>query len=188
MIIGFGYRAGSGKDTACAHLATNFRATTQLAFADPLKKAAQQIFGFSHAQVFGDLKEVVDPFWGFTPRFALQKMGTEAMKGVFGPGLWVESMRRHMDKAAHLGTKHFVFSDVRFPAEADWILGLGGVLVRLDRNNSGAGTHASETAMDDYPHWDYVWDNNGTLPELRAKLNKLGLYYGLTTDNLELMP
>ena len=46
-------------------------------FADPLKNAIGEIFGFSYEQLHGKEKEIVDPFWGVTPRELFQKIGTE---------------------------------------------------------------------------------------------------------------
>ena len=97
-LIGITGEARSGKDTIAKHLWAEY-GFTRIAFADPLKLAAQQMFGLSHAQTWDDsLKEVVIPHWGMTPRKIFQLMGTEASKPVFGEDVWVKRWLMEPDR------------------------------------------------------------------------------------------
>ena len=94
MIIGITGLIGSGKDTV-----TNFfvnRGCVRDSFASPLKDVCASIFGWERADLEGDtvdsrdFRETPDMFWtrklgidNFTPRLALQLMGTEVMRNHF---------------------------------------------------------------------------------------------------------
>jgi hypothetical protein len=54
-ILGFMGEAGSGKDF-CSDWVINNKKFTKVAFADPIKRFCQEIFGFSDAQLWGDTK------------------------------------------------------------------------------------------------------------------------------------
>lgn len=160
-VIGLGFRARAGKDTVASVIARVHNASI-IAFADPLKGAAKVIFGWTDKHVYGDLKEIVDPFWGFTPRWALQKLGTEAVREVIGQDVWERAARRRIEASVD----HVIVTDVRFPNEAKMIKDLGGELWHIDRSCLPQATHVSETAMERWTQWDRVLRNNGTLADL----------------------
>lgn len=58
MIIGIAGLAGSGKDTVCDILRHYSVIDSRYAFADPLKKAVNALFGWGEKHAFGDQKEV----------------------------------------------------------------------------------------------------------------------------------
>jgi len=63
MIVGLGFRAGSGKDTVANYLIDkyNFKKTSM---AESIKEGiGRGVFGFTDEQLYGDLKEIVDEFW-----------------------------------------------------------------------------------------------------------------------------
>jgi hypothetical protein len=162
MIIGLIGYARSGKDTCAKFLAEEGFAVTH--FADALKRAAHEIFGFTDEQLFGSLKETVDPFWGFSPREALQKLGTEGGRKVFGESLWINSWRRSMEEG-----KSYAVADVRFPNEANAITEAGGHLVRVVRPGvAPINAHESEIALDGW-YLPEIY-NGGTLEDLRANV------------------
>ena len=178
-IIGLGYKAKSGKDTLAGMLARG-HGFMHFSFAEPLKKVCAGVFGFTNAQVYGGLKEAIDEFWGFAPRKAMQLVGTECFKPVFGDDVWVRAMERHIFDPAWPYSPRVVgvvISDVRFRVEAEAIKRWGGKVVRVDRHSAGASggvaNHASETELDTYADWDAVIDNNGTLEDLEAKAAEL---------------
>ena len=166
MIIGLGYKARSGKDTVAEYLVKN-HGYFRRAFADSLKEACKAIFHLSDEQVYGDLKEVKDEFWGTTPRDILQRVGTEALRMGYHPDVWVMSLKRFILDS---NCPNWVISDVRFPNEAEAIKELGGIVVRVDREKrddiSAGYKHPSEISMDQYEGWDRVLDNNGHLSQL----------------------
>ncbi len=149
MILGFSGKKYSGKTTAAKYLEKKY-GFISLALADPLKIAAREIFDLSDEETDGDLKEVINPFWQMTPRQIMQKMGTEAMRGAFGPDLWVNALFKQMERYKHA---NFAISDVRFQNEADAIRARGGYVVRIERpmlTSYNPDTHASETELDGY--------------------------------------
>lgn len=76
ILIGLVAPKRSGKDTAANYLCSSY-GFKKYNFADPLKRGIGEIFGLTYNQLDGDEKEIIDPFWGVTPRELLQKIGTE---------------------------------------------------------------------------------------------------------------
>ena len=54
----------------------NYGFTKTPALADPFKKMACEWFGWNDRHLNGDLKEEIDPVWGFSPRQFFQVFGT----------------------------------------------------------------------------------------------------------------
>jgi hypothetical protein len=59
-VLGIWGHARSGKDTVHEIIAETRAGTQRFSFVDPFKKFCQQVYGFSHAQLWGDLKDVPD--------------------------------------------------------------------------------------------------------------------------------
>lgn len=179
ILIGLAGRAGSGKDTFADAL-YDHHAFVKTSFAAPLKLAAQAIFGFSSEQLNDrNLKEAVSDYWGFSPRQALQKLGTEGVRDVFGDSTWMKrwALTYHTMK----DTDHIVVTDVRFNNEAEMIRSLGGTIIHIVRpsNPFGIGTaHRSEQGVN-HVIGDLVVENDGTLKELQD------CAIGIVTDMLE---
>ena len=170
MIIGVSGRARAGKDAVAEHLVAvhGFR---RRAFADALKAGAKAVFGWDDDHVYGGLKNVVDRYWGFSPRWALQKMGTEAMRDHVADDIWIRALRRHMIDNPW---PKWVIPDVRFTNEIKAIRDWGGVLWRLERPGiDDVGAHVSETELDGYRGWDRVIVNEGTLQDLYRRVDDL---------------
>jgi len=169
MIIGFGYKARSGKDTAAGYLRDHF-GFTPVAFADSLKRACAEIFGLSQEQLYGDQKEAEDPYWRDTPRNILQKVGTECLRRGYDENVWIHSLGRKVKREPD---RNWVITDVRFPNEANAVKDWGGKVVQVSRPSApGIATnlHASEVSMIEYEGWDYTLLNSSDLPALYANL------------------
>lgn len=166
MLIGIGYRARAGKDTAADWLVRE-HGFAKAAFADSLKAAAREIFGWDDRHLYGQLKEVTDPYWGFSPRWALQRLGTEGVRDVIGQDTWVKSLMRRLDR---LGPR-VVIVDVRFPDEARAISAAGGRVWQVTRPGLPEASHASELAMAGYRDWDLVIGNDASLDDLYVNLD-----------------
>lgn len=172
-LIGIAGKARSGKDTIAKHLWAEHE-FTRIAFADPLKAAAKSIFGLTDAQTWGDtLKEVVIPYWGMSPRQMFQLLGTEAVKGTFGPDTWVK--RWAINYNLLKDTDHIVVPDVRTDLEAQAILNLGGVIISVHRDVGGLSgepaLHSSEGGLLDPA--DFTVLNNGTLAWLHEQIDTI---------------
>jgi hypothetical protein len=90
----------------------------------------------------------------------LQRLGT-GVRDLIGADVWVDLAFKAIPDGARV-----VFTDVRFPNEAEAIRNLGGQVWRVTRPNVGpANGHASETALDDY-EFDVTIRNDGDLSQL----------------------
>lgn len=97
-----------------------------------------------------------------TPRILLQLIGTECFRNIIHVNTWVNALMSEYDSE-----KSWVVTDVRFPNEAKAIKDANGILIRINRiQYNNIAPHESETALDDYNHFDYVIDNNGSLENL----------------------
>ena len=181
MIIGITGKKRSGKDTIADYL-IDTRAFGGYKFATPIKNAVADIFLWDDRWVNGEFKETVDPRWGISPRQAQQVMGTELFRErmpevledfstLIGSDIWVKRFQYWYEGLP----EHFnvVVSDVRFKNEAAIITAMGGKIIRVKRDVLESNdTHASEVEMEMIePH--YVVVNNGTIPELHAKISIL---------------
>lgn len=129
-IIGICGPKGSGKTTAAKALQDIgfFR----MAFADPLKEALKIMCLFSDEQMYGsqEVKQTVDERWGFTPRYAMQQLGTEFGRDVLGEDHWIKHLLFRVKALSQIDPEHpIVIEDVRFVNEADAIHALGGRVI-----------------------------------------------------------
>ena len=198
MIIGLVGFIGSGKGTVGDILES--QGFSKDSFAKPLKDACSIMFGWPREMLEGDTevsrkwREEPDSFWSekfgytFTPRLALQLMGTEAGRNVFHQDVWVISL---LNRAKG---KDVVVTDVRFKNEINYIQQNGGVIVRVRRGeepewyklaeDAAAGFSSAIMGMKDkgihQSEWDwigsefnYTIDNDGTVNELGNKVKEL---------------
>jgi len=203
MIIGLVGYIGSGKGTV-ADILTRHHGFVKESFADAVKDAIAPIFGWERQMLEGDTKEsrkwreAPDEWWSekfgkpFSPRLALQLMGTESGRNVFHTDVWVLSLLRRIDPA-----KNYVIADVRFPNEINLIREHGGKVVRVKRDeepewfttaeayNVSTDWDGSLQTMRDYPevHYsEFAWigkkmdeeiTNSTTLESLEEKVASL---------------
>lgn len=157
MIVGLGYQKGSGKDTL-ADLMVKHLGYKKISFADPLKRGLMEMLGLSHEQVYGSQKEVVDHYWGRSPREMLQFVGTDLMRRQFDASVWVRSTLRAIEREPQT---NWVVPDCRFPNEGLAISAMGGILVKVERPalvTNHLSKHDSET-QGRLIDWDYVINN-----------------------------
>ncbi len=175
MLIGLVGRKRSGKDTAAAFLSKEgFRIVK---FAHGIKvmlSALLKALDFSdrniNRMIEGDLKEVpCDVLCGKSPRFFMQHLGTEFGRDIIGENFWVNITMEECKKYPDV-----VISDCRFPNEAEAIKEVGGILIRICRDNKrdGSGYHLSEEFCDKL-HVDFELDNNGTLEEMAEGIKQI---------------
>lgn len=188
MIVGFSGYLRSGKDTAAQALIAD--GYEHRSFAKALKDMAYNLNPIiATREVWNEdgpdrwrtevlrLQAVVDECgWEMAKdrfseiRALLQRMGTDAGRKVLGENIWVNTALRglsNINRIAAADDPDVVFTDVRFPNEADGIAALGGLVIRINRPGfePGPDAHISETALDDYP-FDVVIDNTGGIDDL----------------------
>lgn len=121
-LIGIHGPLNGGKDTVADYiLAKSSNAFGRYAFAGPIKQACMIMFGFTKEQLEDRvLKEQVDEFWGFTPRKAMQLLGTEYGRNMLRKDVWIRRGElQHLNNLKEgRGT---IITDVRFDNEADWL-------------------------------------------------------------------
>jgi hypothetical protein len=141
MIIGVCGFIGSGKDTIADYL-TNFYEFRRESFANSLKDAVAQVFGWDRTMLEGRTKqarewrEQVDPWWAerlnmpnLTPRWVLQYWGTEVCRRAFHDDIWIASLENKLRNSKD----DVVISDCRFPNEIKSIKDAGGIVIRVVR-------------------------------------------------------
>lgn len=205
MIVGLLGFINSGKGTVASHLVNknNFR---QDSFATSLKDACAVMFDWPRHLLEGDTKEsrewreIVDPWWSeqlgipnFSPRLALQVIGTDALRNNFHEDIWFLTLQNRIRKNPN---QHVVISDVRFPNEIKFIQEQGGVLVKINRGPApvwyetailaNRGNSLAKEAMTKtyssahFSEWawvgskvDFELNNDGTLEFLEAQVSEV---------------
>jgi hypothetical protein len=183
--------AGSGKTTVAAFLRRHTPNITELTFAAPLKTiclragrlllppdaAASLTADHFHDPVLKATPLEVDGHErgrsGLTPRAIMQVLGTDILRDVLGPDVFIGPVLAGAARAA-AAKQHIVVSDVRFANEmgtAGVLAALGFRVVRLrivrKEASVGGGAHASEKEASSLPV-DAVVPNNGTMEELEG--------------------
>lgn len=169
--IGLTGRAQAGKDTAAAALTD--LGWVRIAFADGVRDMAYAIDPL--VQIGGitrRLASVVEARgWDAAKqhpdvRRFLQRLGTDGVRNHLGDHQWI-------DLAMRKATGPTVFTDIRFPNEADAVKAAGGIIVRITRLDlADIPAHVSETAMDNYPV-DTEILNAGAPADLHAAIRGL---------------
>ena len=136
-IVGF---IGSGKDTVADYL-VNFHRFKRESFANSLKDAVSDVFGWDRELLEGRTKEsrewreTKDEWWSkrlkqdITPRWVLQYWGTEVVRKGFHDDMWVASLENRLRNTKD----DIVITDCRFPNEIKAIKAVGGEVIRIKR-------------------------------------------------------
>ena len=176
-IIAFGYKKGSGKNTAGKFLSTHLKITAghlkvkQISFAAKLKDISHQLYGWAgvrpgvYYETHWDRKEVVLPKLGLSPRDTWILIGNK-MREMYAD-TWI--------KFALFGVNAdiLIITDLRFINEADQVVAAGGCVARIIRDGLPQGTDPAEVELDSWSGWKYTIDNNGTFQELHTQIEKI---------------
>jgi hypothetical protein len=201
-LVGF---IGSGKDTVAKMLAS--KDCVQDSFASPLKDLCASVFGWDRSLLEGDtiesrdFRETPDVFWtrklnidNFTPRLALQLLGTDVMRNHFDKDIWLNSLEYRIRKR-HAEETCVVISDARFRNELSLIHQMNGVIIWVQRGDLPEWYDIAKTAYDNavnrkimqtryrdihesewnwagYPV-DYIINNNGSIEDLQKQVSEL---------------
>lgn len=110
---------GSGKDEVAKILINKF-GYKKLAFANLLKDTLASLLDWPRDGLEGttpeqrEWREKIDPKYGFSPRQALQKVGTELLRDQLYKNIWVDAVLRQIAKSKHA---KFVITDCRYANE-----------------------------------------------------------------------
>lgn len=121
-VIGLLGGAASGKSTIGDYLVHKYGAR-KYSFAFPLKEIVRRAFDLTDNQVFGSqpFKETVDPRYNVSPRWLLQRLGTEGIRSVLGEDFWWQNC---LDRLAEDDPTIAVIEDFRFQNEVNGFLSL----------------------------------------------------------------
>lgn len=199
MIVGLVGFIGSGKGTA-GEILENF-GFEQVSFASAVKDVTAIMFGWDRTMLEGKTdhsrawREKEDSFWSkrmnrpFSPRLALQLMGTEVGRQTFDQNFWVSRLEASLNS-----NKNYVITDVRFQNEIEFVHNKNGIVIEIQRglkpnwytiaNQANKGSSKAENFMktnvevhESEWRWiggqiDHVIDNDGTVDELKEKVLK----------------
>lgn len=159
LLIGLGHKKQSGKDTFAKFLKDHLSGYTwTTAFALPLKMQVAAACGIS-------LEELEQNKAIFRP--ILQWWGTEfRRKYQKNDNYWINEMEKCYQEVS---CKNFIITDCRFRNEATYIKAKGGILINVRRTTGELDSHGSECDLDQYEHWDYNVNNDGSLEELEKQ-------------------
>lgn len=185
-LLGICGRMQSGKDTLGEYLVRE-QDYRRMAFADKVKEAVVAFDPLMQAGELGGVirlssyrmpyetpVELCNRIKNTVPelRRAMQAMGDEVGRQLFGPTFWIDQVL--VDAQKYRG--RVVITDVRYPNEADAIKAAGGYMMRITRPGLVmASNHPSESMVDECKV-DYEVVNDGTLEQY------------LTTAMMELTP
>jgi hypothetical protein len=99
----------------------------------------------------------------YTGRSFMQTLATDAIRDVLHPDTWlISAFRKYVP-----GFTNWIFSDMRYSNEYNYVKKLGGTTIKIVRNDatSNAGNHSSENGLNDV-EFDYTIYNNGTIQDL----------------------
>lgn len=171
MIIGILGEKYSGKDTMADYIVMKYN-YKKIIIAEPLKEICRILFNFTDEQLYGNLKEEVDENWNVSPRKIYQYLGTDVFRNNINniipninQNFWIKLVTMK-----HSINTNTVISDVRFQNEIDYIHSLGGIVVKLIRNNNDEEVHESEAYIKNLKG-DYEINNNGTLNDLWKEID-----------------
>ena len=174
---------GSGKDTVAEYLGIYFDYSI-LGFSDVIYES---LYRLNPAVLLGTgraehLQRIVDSYgWDHVKRrypavrAMLRTQGTENGRNIHGDDCWLKVSQRRMEQS---GKPRFVFRDLRFPNEADFIRSLGGQIWRIEgRVSEEVGNLPEHVSEQHIIEPDRVLVNDGTVARLYHRVNSLMAWY-----------
>ncbi len=169
-LIGILGRSRMGKDTVAQIVCDmiGHENTTIHRLSKTLKQAVCVLYGFTHEDVEGPNKEVVDPRYGVTPRCAIQGLCDFLMQR-HGCDFFSKQVF-HMYDTGAFADKHVILPDIRYEHDLAEIRRRGGVILKITRPfGELVPNHPWESHIDAL-QGDYLVCNHGTPEDLRQKV------------------
>ena len=189
MIIGLCGEQGSGKDTVANILISEY-GFVKLTFASTLKDVVAILFSWPRDLLEGLTeesrlwRETVDDFWStklsipsFTPRKALQMIGTDLFRIHFNNDIWINIIENKIGAMLKNNPNtNIVISDCRFTNEFSLIKQFSDsyiIMILREKNNSiNKLYHSSETEWVNY-NFDAILQNDNSIDDLKSNLKSL---------------
>lgn len=183
IIIGINGKKQSGKTTVANIIKELYpERVIILNFGDAVKESLKPIFGFTNDELYGESKEVVNEFWGITPREMMQYFATELMRDGLskrfdniGSNIWVLSLEKKIKEILKTErNKIIIIADLRFKNEYALIKKYNGLTVKIyneNIENNEFSSHISENDLNDIS-FDYNIYNNKTIESLKEMITE----------------
>lgn len=167
LLIGITGPAGSGKTTA-ANLICSETGFLMWGFSDPIKEAARSLCPSWDSWHFSAGKDFKSPNSIFSPRDVLRVIGDHGRSLQWD--LYIRHMARRLRIAKYQKHRGVVIHDLRLNSEAEWLRGLGGVLIHVRRSGvEFRGDHETECGVTGIPG-DVSVTNSGELQSYKSAL------------------
>jgi hypothetical protein len=188
MIIGLCGAQGSGKDTVANILISEY-GFVKLTFASTLKDVVAILFSWPRDLLEGLTeesrlwRETVDDFWSgklsipsFTPRKALQMIGTDLFRIHFNNDIWISIVENNIGvMLKNNPNMNIVISDCRFANEFTLIKQFSDshiITILRENNSTNKIAHSSETEWVNY-NFDAILQNDNSIDDLKSNLKSL---------------
>ena len=189
MIIGLCGNQGAGKDTVGDILISDY-GFIKLTFASTLKEIVSVLFSWPRDLLEGITetsrvwRETTDDFWSektgianFTPRKALQIIGTDLFRIHFYNDIWANIVENKINIILKNNSNaNIVVTDCRFSNEINIIKKFPNshiiTIVRNSNNHLHSLSHSSEAEWVNY-NFDDVLQNDNSIDELKINLKNI---------------
>jgi hypothetical protein len=188
MIIGLCGAQGSGKDTVANILISEY-GFVKITFASTLKDIVAILFSWPRDLLEGLTeesrlwRETVDDFWSgklsipsFTPRKALQMIGTDLFRIHFNNDIWISIVENNIGvMLKNNPNMNIVISDCRFANEFTLIKQFSDshiITILRENNSTNKIAHSSETEWVNY-NFDAILQNDNSIDDLKSNLKSL---------------
>ena len=188
MIIGLCGTQGSGKDTVANILISEY-GFVKLTFASTLKDVVAILFSWPRDLLEGLTeesrlwRETVDDFWSaklsipnFTPRKALQMIGTDLFRIHFNNDIWISIVENKIGAMLKNNPNiNIVISDCRFANEFSLIKKFPDshiITILREKNIIQNLAHSSETEWVNY-NFDAILQNDNSIDDLKSNLKSI---------------
>jgi len=129
------------------------------------------VYNITINEIYLKIHHIFDPIFVANDKSLgeLQQIISTLFKDIFSPNIWIDYLFNDFKS-----TDFWIISDLRFPNEADFLLHLNSLIIRLngdpanirslnlDKRNSN---HSSEIALDNYP-FTFVINNDKSISHL----------------------
>jgi hypothetical protein len=176
-IIAFTGAKGCGKDTVAdiirRQYAHDWYDVQQIAFADPIKKQIQFLFGLRDILAYDQFKRTTLQYMGqeMEGRHLVREIGM--MMRNYDPNQFNKYVENEFNTPAlGLNKKLFLVTDMRFDNEYTMLRKHNAIIVKVSRPDHEYDGHITERGFDDHLV-DYHLCNDGSLPDLHDKVHTM---------------